>query len=126
MTKVSSQELVSQAKSQTTGISVEDATKLLDDPSVLFVDVRDSMELADGIVPEARHVPRGGLEFALDRESGLAEAELLSASRLIMVCGSGGRAALAAKLGCEMGYQALWLDGGFKAWKAAGKPVSDA
>jgi rhodanese-related sulfurtransferase len=44
--------------------------------------------------------------------------------RTILHCASGGRSALAASTLRQMGYaNVAHLDGGFKAWVAAGKPV---
>ena len=55
----------------------------------------------------------------------LAEAEELNPDqRVILHCASGGRSALAVLALRELGYtNVAHLDGGFKAWQAAGKPV---
>lgn len=45
--------------------------------------------------------------------------------RVILHCASGGRSALAVHALRELGYaNVAHLDGGFKAWQAAGKPVA--
>ena len=44
-----------------------DAIKLKDDPSIVFVNIRDIRELdRDGRIPGALHAPRGMLEFWID------------------------------------------------------------
>ena len=60
-------EMVAEAEREIRTISVAEARDLLDDDSVIFVDIRDVRELAKtGRIPGARHVPRGMLEFWID------------------------------------------------------------
>ncbi len=64
------------------------------------------------------------LEFWADPTSPHHHAEFDSSRRIVLHCASGGRSALAADTLREMGYtKVAHLDGGFKAWAAAGKPV---
>ena len=123
MSKVTSADLLAAAKAAIEFISVEDAKALANDDTAVFVDVRDSKELEAGAIPGAIHAPRGGLEFALDPASDFAVTELTSGTRLVRVCGSGGRASFATKLAKDMGHDAVCLEGGFKAWKTAGGEV---
>ena len=60
----------------------------------------------------------------LDPASDFSMPELISGKRLVMVCGSGGRAAFATKLAKDMGHDAVCLEGGFKGWRAAGGEVA--
>lgn len=125
MTLVTSNELLAEARKNIDYVSVDEAKTLHGSDDVVFVDIRDSKELVDpGAIPGAIHAPRGGLEFSLDPASELANPKLNSGKRLIMVCGSGGRATLATKLAKDMGHDAVCLEGGFKGWKAAGGPVA--
>jgi rhodanese-related sulfurtransferase len=63
-------ELLAEANAAVETIPAAAATHLFGDPTVVFVDIRDSAELArDGKIPGAVHVPRGSLEFAVDPES---------------------------------------------------------
>jgi rhodanese-related sulfurtransferase len=91
----------------------------------LVVDLRDSEErLQSGAIPGAVHMPRGMLEFYADPTLPYHRKELQPERRLILYCAGGGRSALATDLLREMGYpKAAHLDGGFIAWKAAGKPI---
>ncbi len=123
MSAKTAQQMLDAAKAEINYMSVEDAKALHKDGSVLFVDLRDSKELEGGMIAGAVHAPRGGLEFALDPTSELARPELNAGKRLVMVCGAGGRATLATKLAKDMGYDAVCLAGGFKAWKEAGGPL---
>ena len=123
MTNATSEKLLAAARAAIDHVSIDEAKSLCDGGAAVLVDIRDSKELDAGAIPGAVHAPRGGLEFALDPCSELAMTELTSGKRLIMVCGSGGRAALATKLAKDMGANAVCLQGGFKAWKAAGGSV---
>ena len=126
MATTTSAELMAAARSAIRYISLDDAKPLVDDPNTVFVDVRDSKELSDsGTIPGALHVPRGGLEFALDAASDFAMPELTSGKQLVLVCGSGARATFATKLAQDLGQNAICLEGGFKAWKASGAPVNE-
>ena len=63
-------ELLAEANAEVVTASVEDALKMNDDPTVVFVDIRDIRELdRDGRIPGAFHAPRGMLEFWIDPES---------------------------------------------------------
>jgi rhodanese-related sulfurtransferase len=64
------------------------------------------------------------LEFYADPTSPYHRAEFEPARRLILHCAAGGRSALAADTLQQMGYtDVAHLDGGFTAWKQAGRPV---
>lgn len=91
----------------------------------LLVDVRDAGErAAAGAIPGSLHASRGMLEFQADPASPLHKPELDPNRRVILHCASGGRSALAAMTLRQLGYtDVAHLDGGFKAWVAAGKPV---
>ena len=92
----------------------------------LVVDVRDAPEVEkSGKVAGAVHVSRGMLEFHADPASPYYKPELRPDARVILYCASGGRSALAVQSLHELGYvNVAHLDGGFKAWQAAGQPVS--
>ena len=68
--KTSVLELVDNAKKEINNIKANDALKLYDDKTNLFIDIRDIRELQnDGRIENSRHIPRGMLEFWLDPES---------------------------------------------------------
>ncbi len=127
MQHLNSKELVAKASAATNLLSPEEAVKLIGDPNILFVDVREQAESQKtGTITGAVHVPRGFLEFKADPESPIHEPSLAGAKRLVLFCASGGRAALAAKTLKELGFTevAHVFGGGFEALKKAGAPTT--
>jgi len=118
-------QLVQDAKSGIENLTPDQVEAEVAAGNVLLVDVRDAPERsANGTIPGAVHASRGMLEFHADPSSPYHKAEFDPASRVILHCASGGRSALAAQTLKAMGYaNVAHLDGGFKAWQAAGKPV---
>jgi rhodanese-related sulfurtransferase len=102
-------------------VSVQDLPYHLEDPDVVLVDVRDSVEReSDGVIPGSVHVPRGLLEFQADPECPAHVSEMQPQRRIILYCGTGGRSALAAKTLLDMGYsEVASLAGGYEAWRTA-------
>ena len=106
------------------GISAPSALVLLDDTEVIFVDVREDGEWAQGHIPGAVHAPRGHLEFLADPESPRYDAALVQDKMLLLYCASGGRTTLAAKTLHDMGFPRVCsLAGGIVAWKQADGPI---
>ena len=69
MTK-SSKFLVDEAKKKINNLNIKDALILHKNIDYLFIDLRDIRELKiNGKIKNAKHVPRGMLEFWLDPES---------------------------------------------------------
>lgn len=91
-----------------------------------LVDVREPDELDDdGLIAGASHVPRGLLEFWADPTSPSHRPELDPAVTTVLICGTGGRSALAATTLQRLGYRDVArLDGGLQAWTRAGLPVA--
>ncbi len=120
--------LLGQANTEIETISVEDAKALVESQDVLFVDVRETLEVQNtGGLPGHIHVPRGLLEFLIDPESPMHKPELSSGRRLVLYCASGGRSALAAKTAQDMGVKNVChIGGGFTAWEEAGGPIKPA
>ncbi|MFC4173242.1 rhodanese-like domain-containing protein [Microvirga sp. GCM10011540] len=125
MTKTA-KDLVAEANKTIETLSAEEAMRLVDDPSVVLVDVREGEELLrTGKVRGAVHVPRGFLEFQADPTSASHKPEL-GGKRLLLYCASGNRSALGAKALNEMGIRNVaHVAGGFAALKAAGAPVQE-
>jgi rhodanese-related sulfurtransferase len=118
-------QMLAEANAVIETISVHDARDLVDDSSVLFVDIREAHEIATGVIPGALHAPRGFLEFMADPECPMHKRELAGAHRLILYCATGGRSSLAAKTLMEMGYSDVFsMAGGLAAWKAANGPLT--
>ena len=119
-------QLVDEAKSRITTISLEEARQRLGRDDVVFVYLRDVRELErEGLIPGAFHCPRGMLEFWIDPESPYHKAVFASGKELVFYCNLGWRSALAADVAQQMGVpRVLDLGGGFTAWKDAGLPVA--
>lgn len=119
------QAMIAEAREKIDTMSLEDAAARLDDPDVLFVDIRDPRELErEGTLPGAFHAPRGMLEFWVDPESPYYKPALDTGKQLILFCGSAWRSSLSAAALAEMGVPGVThFEGGFSAWKKAGHPV---
>ena len=117
--------LVARAKSEITTLSADEAARLQAEDSALLVDIRDIRELdRDGRIPGAIHAPRGMLEFWIDPDSPYHKPAFATNKTLILFCASAWRSALAAKTLQDMGVpNVAEMDGGFKGWKADGRPV---
>jgi rhodanese-related sulfurtransferase len=120
-------QMLAEANAAIDTISVHEALALVENPDVLFVDVRETQETASGMTPGAFHAPRGFLEFFADPDSPMHKPELARAKRLIIYCATGGRSTLATKTLIDMGYSNVTnLAGGIAAWKAASGPLTSA
>jgi rhodanese-related sulfurtransferase len=125
MTTKTAAQMVAEAKQRVQNLSAEQVAAELRDARPLLVDLREPGECAQsGTIPGALQAPRGMLEFYADPASPYYRPELEPSRRVILYCASGGRSALAADLLASMGYtNVAHLDGGLKAWQAAGGPV---
>ena len=93
-------ELVAEAKASVPTCSVAEAAKrLAADPELVLVDIREPTETAQAHIGRAALVPRGLLEFQIEK---LAPDRRQS---VLLHCGSGGRAALAVRSLAELGYE---------------------
>ena len=93
----------------------------------LLVDIRPAANVErEGGIPGAIVVDRNVLEWRFDPQS---DARLPVASydaRVVVVCNEGYTSSLAAAALQDLGIAgATDLDGGFRAWKAAGLPTVD-
>jgi rhodanese-related sulfurtransferase len=125
MLKRGAKQMLAEANAAIETLPVEAALKLVDDPDVVFVDVRETVERQQsGGVKGSVHVPRGFLEFQADPESRSHQPALSSGKRLVLYCSAGSRSALAAKTLQDMGVPRVsHIAGGFGAWQQAGGPI---
>lgn len=122
--KISSAQMVAQARARIEEIGTEAALALFADPQVLFVDLRDPRERERvGFIPGSFHCPRGMLEFWVDPESPYFKPIFAEDRRFVFHCASGWRSALAVATLQDMGFPAAHLKDGFSAWTKAGGPV---
>lgn len=107
-------------------ITAEEAVAKYNAGGAVFIDVRDSADIAkSGTIAGAEKVARGFLEFAADPELPYHKSFLQKDTDINLICGAGGQAALAGKTLKDMGYTKVTNIGGFAEWKAAGGPVED-
>ncbi|MCI4679327.1 rhodanese-like domain-containing protein [Rhodoblastus acidophilus] len=119
-------QMLAEANALIETISVHDALPLVGEKSILFLDVREAVELQKGEILGALHAPRGFLEFYADPDSTMHKPEMARAEKIILYCATGGRSTFAAKTLVDMGYdldKIFNLAGGFEAWKAANGPI---
>ena len=68
--KKTAAEMVAEARARITEIETPDLIKMLDDPDVVVVDIRDVRERQrGGYIPGSVHAPRGMVEFWVDPDS---------------------------------------------------------
>lgn len=117
-------DLVLAARADLDLVSPEDASAEAASGRSLLVDVRQTEEWQHGHIEGAIRAPRGLLEFLADPASPRHDEALDPARRVIMVCHSGTRAALAGNTLQTLGYtDVALLEGGMEAWLAAGLPI---
>jgi rhodanese-related sulfurtransferase len=120
-------QMVEEAKSRISTISLDEARTRHGKEGVVFVDLRDVRELErDGVIPGAFHCPRGMLEFWIDPESPYHRDVFVKGKEFVFFCNGAWRSALAADVAQQMGVENVSeMDGGFTAWKNAGHPVAE-
>lgn len=109
--------IVNDVKSRVKEIDIAEYQKMPRDGHLL-IDVREDNEFAAGHAAGAMHLGKGIIER--DIETKVPD----KSTTMVLYCGGGFRSALAADALKKMGYEnAISLDGGWRAWNAAGLPV---
>ncbi len=88
-------------------VSVADVT-----PDATVLDVREPDEWEGGHIAGATHIPLGELPGRLSE---------VPTGSVVVTCRAGGRSAKATEFLLAQGYDVTNLDGGMKAWDAAGR-----
>ena len=89
--------------------------------SFALVDVREESEWAKGHLPGAVHLGKGVIER--DVEDRFPDP----GTEIVLYCGGGFRSVLAADTLQRMGYtNVVSMDGGYRGWRDAGHPVTEA
>jgi rhodanese-related sulfurtransferase len=117
-------------KAQIENLSVEQLVEETDAVSAgdsLLLDLREIQEVVDlGTIPNAKHVPRGMMEFWADPSSPYFRDYFGENKRTIVFCAGGGRSVYATLALQEMGFKDVaHLEVGFNGWKKAGQAVED-
>ena len=122
----SSQTLVEEAQKKIQTLKPNEVKSLLEKKEITLIDVRDIRELwKEGTIGNAKHIPRGMLEFWLDPESSYYKAnKIQDINKMVLFCALGWRSALATKSLVEMGFKNVaHVEGGFDALKNSGFKV---
>ena len=123
---ISAAALVTEATSQLEQVPPRSAADEQSSGKAVFVDVREAEEWQHGHIEGSVPVPRGLLEFFADPTSPRHKKQLDPDRRVIMVCHSGARAALAGMTLRAMGYRDVAvLAGGLRDWTEAGLPTCE-
>ena len=108
-------ELLAEARARVREVTPEQAEELIASGANLL-DVREGEEVAQGVIPNAVHVPRGHLEFQV--EGRLPQKD----QPLVVYCAGGVRSAFAAATLEAIGYtDVVSMEGGFGRWKDEGR-----
>ncbi len=124
--KLSAADMVAAARARIDEVTTPDAIAMLDDPDVLFVDLRDVRERQrSGAIPGSFHCPRGMAEFWVDPDSPYFKDVFGQDKRFVFHCASGWRSALTVATLNDMGFDAAHLRDGFTDWVKSGGPVDE-
>ena len=111
--------IVDDAKSRVREVNVEETRKRLETGKARLIDVREESEWEAGHALGAQHIGKGVIERDIEQKVPDKNSEL------ILYCGGGFRSALSADNLQKMGYtNVLSMSGGWRAWQAAGAPVT--
>ena len=113
--------LVEDAKRHIREVTVDDVKNYLESGlDFVLVDTREESEWAAAHAEGAVHLGKGIIER--DIENAAPDPD----TKIVLYCGGGYRSALAAESLQKMGYTDVYsMDGGWRAWKAAGMPVDE-
>ena len=120
MTIKSGTDLVEEAKQRIKEVTPAEAMQMREqDPSIVYLDVREPNEWNLGRIPGSLFIARGNLESRI-------EATIPREKKIIIYCARGNRSALAADTLQQMGYNDVAsMSQGFIGWVDAEGEVED-
>ncbi|GIT85992.1 rhodanese-like domain-containing protein [Roseobacter sp. OBYS 0001] len=123
--KLSSAQMVANARARIKEIETPDLIAMLDDPNVVIVDIRDIRERQrSGYIPGSFHAPRGMIEFWVDPDSPYFKDIFAQDDKMFVFhCASGWRSGITTATLQDMGFDAAHLKEGFSTWEKQGGPV---
>jgi rhodanese-related sulfurtransferase len=111
--------LVESRRPHVRDVSIEAMRDALRDGTARVIDVREDSEWAAGHAPGAEHIGKGVIER--DIETRVPDPS----TPVLLYCGGGFRSVLSADVLQRMGYtNVASVDGGWRAWVAAGGAVA--
>ncbi|MEO7683491.1 MAG: rhodanese-like domain-containing protein, partial [Gemmatimonadaceae bacterium] len=113
-------DLVEEAKQRIKEVTPAEAMRMREqDPSIVYLDVREPNEWNLGRIPGSLFIARGNLESRV-------EATIPREKKIIIYCARGNRSALAADTMQQMGYEDVAsMSQGFIGWVDAEGEVED-
>ena len=112
--------LVEEAKTRVREVSVAEALQAVNGGTARLIDVREESEWDEGHAKGADHLGKGIIERDIERMVPDKDEELL------LYCGGGYRAVLAADALQKMGYtNVASVAGGWRGWLEANAPVEE-
>ena len=93
-------------------VDAETFAKVIEDTTVIRLDVRTQVEYAQGHIPEAMLIDVTQADFMQKAEQLLPKDKTIA-----LYCRSGRRSKTAAQLLAKQGYQVIELNTGFNSWK---------
>jgi sulfur-carrier protein adenylyltransferase/sulfurtransferase len=113
-------DLIEEAKQRVKQVTPAEAMRMREnDPSIVYLDVREPNEWNLGRIPGALFIARGNLESRI-------ESTIPREKKIIIYCARGNRSALAADTLQQMGYaDVASMSQGFIGWVDAGGEVED-
>lgn len=121
--KTSAAEMVAAGRARIEEIETADLIAMVDDPSVVIVDIRDPRERQRGHIPGSFHAPRGMIEFWVDPDSPYFKPIFGEDKKFVFHCASGWRSAITVATLQDMGFEAAHLKEGFSTWAEHGGPI---
>lgn len=112
--------IVEDAKTRVREVTVAETMKAVSGGSARLIDVREDHEWDESHAKGADHLSKGTIERDIEKVVPDKDAEL------ILYCGGGFRAALAADNLQKMGYtNVASMAGGWRAWLEANAPIEE-
>ena len=127
------EQLILTAKSRIQQVSVHDLFDAMKNHKTILIDVREPEEFQASAIDHTVNYPRGVLEMRIHQQplashhcDTVQALEYLKDQPIYLICGTGGRSALATDTLQNMGFtQVKSVQGGYQAWLEQGYPVEE-
>lgn len=122
------QQLISEAVERVTELFPWDLDEMLEEKSLLLVDVREPYEFAAMHIENSLNIPRGILEAACEWDFDETVPELVTSrdKTVVVICRSGNRSIFTADVMQQMGFKNVYsLKTGLKGWADNESPLVD-